>query len=139
MHILFKKISYELNYHDQKIQQTQCTIHSVFAGFYSHDNSIYNIIPILKKENVQLGIVTWNHIIVYKLFLLKRNTCYHIIVNELLVSDRNTWNHITVCKPITIIDKEKYNLKRVIAVEPWRYTHLWLWAKSYKLNKLRIK
>ena len=35
-------------------------------------------------------IVTWNHIIIYKLFVLDWNTSDHITVCELFVLDRNT-------------------------------------------------
>ena len=33
----------------------------VFAGFSGHGNSIHNILPLLKKENVDLYSCPWGH------------------------------------------------------------------------------
>ena len=45
-----------------------------------------------------VGIITWNHITVYKWIVINKNIWYHITVCKLFVSGRNTWNHTTVCK-----------------------------------------
>ena len=41
-----------------------------------------------------LVLVIWNHLAVYKLFLLHKNT-WKI---ELIMSNSTTWNYLTVCK-----------------------------------------
>ena len=69
---------------------------------WCYDCLLRIIINYLKEYNCMqsndyylIEMVTWNHIIMYKLLVLDRNTWNHIIVYKLLVLDRNIWNHIT--------------------------------------------
>ena len=47
-------------------------------------------------------ILTWNHIIMYKLLILDSNT-WNIAVCKLLELNRNTWYNINIGKQINII------------------------------------
>ena len=70
-----------------------------------------------------------NHITVYTLFVLDRNSWYHIIVGKLFVLDRNTRYHINVCKKLL-----RY-IKNININEQWTklrnfYTKYMVWKQD---------
>ena len=46
---------------DRKSGKLLCVTYEIFAGFSGHGNSIYNIIPQLKKENIHLFPCPWGY------------------------------------------------------------------------------
>ena len=61
----------------------------------------------------QIEIVSWNHIIMYKLLVLERNTLDHTTLCKLFVLNKNTWYHMTVYKKEPIHKKYKHTMNMI--------------------------
>ena len=65
--------------------------------------------PIRKKSgNLSYASSTWNHIIVYKLLILDKNSWKYIIVRWLFVLDGNISNHLIVYR-LLVLDTNTWN------------------------------
>ena len=81
--------------------------------------------PLLNKNQPtnQIGFITLNHIIVYRLFLLDRKVWKHNC--QLFVSNMNTWYYITVQTQYyykQIIKNVQFlKRKKIITMECWKW------------------
>ena len=67
---------------------------TAYQLFVLHWNT-WSHTTVTKNSDYYLDIITLNHVIVDKLFVLDRNTWKHSIVSELIVLNRNAWKHTT--------------------------------------------
>ena len=72
---------------------------------------------IQRKDCYKMEIVTWKHVIVYKLLILDRNTLRYTTVWKSFVLNGNTWYPITVVKnDYRHIKKMQQNIENIIMI-----------------------